>query len=194
MKVIYAGIPAFCNKCWKIGHAHWECKEKNKTNWLEFVVDLYLNDDVTEDMLGSWVDAIYKFHPSLGGIPKNGTTAQFVGPHKDLRQHLKSLQTTQSQPTEGSDLRTLLSNLQANKHPPGASTPTSQARQQNQNRGRGRGNDHNRGQGRGKNQGQRGQGRDQANATNNRGRGNTRGGNNRNQLIAGLVQLLNSNK
>ncbi len=151
-------------------------------------MDLYLNDDVTEDMLGSWLDAIYKYHPSLGGIPKNGTTAQFVGPHKDLRQHLRSLQQTKqaSDPqSETNDLRSLLSNSQANKQQPPEAT-----RGAKQNRGRGRGNDSNKGKGRGGFQAQgQGRGRGQAN---NRGRNNNRGGNNnnRNQLIAGLVKLL----
>ncbi len=119
VKVTYPGIPAFCNKCWKLGHAQWECKEKNKTNWLEFVCDLYLNDDVTEAMLGSWTTSLYKFHPSLGGVPKNGTTSQFVGPHKDLRQQLKAneAQASASDPAKTSDtpvnndLRTLLESI-----------------------------------------------------------------------------------
>jgi hypothetical protein len=176
VKIIYSGIPAFCNNCWKIGHAHWECKETHKTNWLEFVGDLYINNDVTEEMLGSWVTSLYKYHPSLGGVPKNGTTAEFVGPHKDLRHLLTQKQAeAQSQPpsspnTNTNDLRALLTNLRGQ--------PSQRGQRGTQGQGRGCGQNTNTNKNKAKNNTQRG-----------RGRG--RGGNN--QLIAGLVQLLNTN-
>ncbi len=61
VKVTYPGIPALCNKCWKIGHSYWECADKTKTNWLELVGDFYIKDGVTDEMLSSWVQALYIF-------------------------------------------------------------------------------------------------------------------------------------
>jgi hypothetical protein len=174
VKIVYAGIPAFCNKCWKLGHAHWECKEPNKTNWLEFVADLYINDNVTEEMLGSWVPSLYKYHPSLGGVPKNGTTAEFVGKNKDLRHLLTEKKqpqndqnTAQSNQQNNQDLRALLEDL----------------RNQISNRGRGP-QETNRGRGRGSTDRGRGRGKD-------RGRGRGRGRGQNTELLAGLAKLLN---
>jgi hypothetical protein len=69
VKVTYPGIPILCNRCWKLGHGHWECKEPNKTNWLELVADFYGNEKVTDEMLGSWLDALYKYHPLIRDPP-----------------------------------------------------------------------------------------------------------------------------
>jgi hypothetical protein len=72
VRLTYPGIPAFCNRCWRIGHSHWDC-QRNKCNWLEFVEDFYNNREVTDDMLGSWVDAVKKYLPSQGGTRKEKT-------------------------------------------------------------------------------------------------------------------------
>ncbi len=69
VKLTYPGIPAFCNNCWRIGHTHWDCK-RNKANWLEFVEDFFNNRDVSDDMLGSWVESVKKYLPSQGGVRK----------------------------------------------------------------------------------------------------------------------------
>ncbi len=63
VKLTYPGIPNLCSKCWKLGHCHWECKDQWKSNWLELVLDFYIDDRVTDDMLGSWVDSLYLYHP-----------------------------------------------------------------------------------------------------------------------------------
>ncbi len=66
----YPGIPALCNRCWRIGHAQFECKQAHKTNWLELVADFYGDEEhVSEEMLGSWTEALYKYHPSLATEP-----------------------------------------------------------------------------------------------------------------------------
>jgi hypothetical protein len=72
VKLTYPGIPAFCNRCWRIGHAHWDC-QRNKSNWLEFVEDFYNNREVTDEMLGSWVEAVKKYLPTQGGSRKQKT-------------------------------------------------------------------------------------------------------------------------
>ncbi len=72
VKLTYPGIPAFCNQCWRIGHTHWDC-QRGKSNWLEFVEDFYNNREVTDDMLGTWVDAVKKYLPSQGGARKQKT-------------------------------------------------------------------------------------------------------------------------
>ncbi len=140
-----------------------------------------MNDDVTEEMLGSWTASLYKFHPSLGGVPKNGTTSQFVGPHKDLRVKLSANQPpTQPTAPETNDLRSLLTNI---RDQAAANLPATQ--------GLGRGTA-NRGRG-----SKRGRGSNSGRGSNG-GRGNNQGGNRggrgndakRNQIITSLVKLL----
>jgi hypothetical protein len=70
IRVSYPGIPALCNRCWRLGHAQFECKQPHKTNWLELVADFYGDEKhVSEDMLGTWTDALYKYHPTLASEP-----------------------------------------------------------------------------------------------------------------------------
>jgi hypothetical protein len=90
IRVSYPGIPALCSHCWRIGHARFECKQKHKTNWLELVADFYGDEEhVTEEMLGSWTDALYKYHPTLASAPNTTKyrTKLFVSqePKKDIR-------------------------------------------------------------------------------------------------------------
>ncbi len=65
VKIAYPGIPLLCYKCWKLGHGHWECPDEYKTNWLELVADFFADERVSEEMLGSWIDLLYKFHPAF---------------------------------------------------------------------------------------------------------------------------------
>jgi hypothetical protein len=92
IKVSYPGIPALCSRCWRIGHAQFECKQPHKTNWLELVADFYGDEHhVTEEMLGTWTDALYKYHPSLASDPvAKNRTRLFVSQEKtkDLRSKL----------------------------------------------------------------------------------------------------------
>jgi hypothetical protein len=108
IRVSYPGIPALCSRCWRIGHAQFECKQKHKTNRLELVADFYRDEvHVTEEMLGSWTDALYKYHSTLASAPTTTKyrTKLFVSQEKtkdicyqipkdttdvdDLRQQLK---------------------------------------------------------------------------------------------------------
>ncbi len=113
IKLTYPGIPAFCKRCWKLGHAHFECEDKFKTNWLEYVGDLYLKEKVTQAMLGSWVDALYKYHPTLKLTPIN--KEQPAIQKEDLRNTLPN-----NEP-EKDDLRL---KLQAGRNPPASQTDT----------------------------------------------------------------------
>ncbi len=93
VKVTYPGIPILCNRCWKLGHGHWECKDPNKTNWLELVADFYGNENVTDDMLGTWVDALCKYHPLIRDQPNaNDLRANLPNQNlhpTDLRRHIE---------------------------------------------------------------------------------------------------------
>ncbi len=105
IRLSYPGIPTLCSRCWKIGHTHYECKQKHKTNWLELVCDFYIDDNVTESMLGSWVEALYKYHPSLTSDPeKKYPSKLFVSQEKtrDLRYKIPN------EPAKKDDLRELL--------------------------------------------------------------------------------------
>ncbi len=93
VKVTYPGIPILCNRCWKLGHGHWECKDPNKTNWLELVADFYGNQRVTDEMLGTWVDALCKYHPLIRDQPNTNdarATQSTQGLHPtDLRRQIE---------------------------------------------------------------------------------------------------------
>ncbi len=99
VKLSYPGIPAFCTHCWRIGHAPWDC-ERPRANWLEYVSDFHDNPDVTEDMLGSWVDALKKYYPPCGGARKQKTDLR-PKKNEDLREHLDQKKQKPSQPSRG---------------------------------------------------------------------------------------------
>jgi len=83
IKFHYPGIKTLCLRCYRSGHPKWECQRKYKTNWLEYVFKFQQSDEVTEDMLGSWMDTLREFHPEFQDkIPPFSTQ------HKDLRRNL----------------------------------------------------------------------------------------------------------
>jgi hypothetical protein len=82
VRLTYPGIPAFCSKCWEIGHAFRDCT-KNKTNWLEYVADFYAKDEVTDEMLGSWIESLEKYHPHCGGKKKQKSNPQTLQKKRD---------------------------------------------------------------------------------------------------------------
>jgi len=83
IKFHYPGIKTLCLRCYRPGHPKWECQRKYKTNWLEYVMKFFQSDEVTEDMLGSWVDTLKEFHPEFQAI-----IPPFSKQHKDLRRNL----------------------------------------------------------------------------------------------------------
>jgi hypothetical protein len=97
VRLSYPGIPAFCSKCWQIGHTFRDCT-KIKTNWLEYVADFYAKEEVSDDMLGSWIESLEKYHPLCGGKKKQKTNLQNTqkrrestqeeDPNQDLRSFL----------------------------------------------------------------------------------------------------------
>jgi len=83
IKFYYPGISTLCLRCYKSGHAKWDCQQQFKTNWLEYVLKFYKADVVSDEMLGSWVDTLKAYHPEFQQVKPIWSTK-----NKDLRQNL----------------------------------------------------------------------------------------------------------
>jgi len=83
IKFYYPGIKTLCLRCYESGHPKWECPQVEKTNWLEYVYQFYQLEEVSDDMLGGWVDLLKQYHPELQPVKP------IFGKHnKDLRKNL----------------------------------------------------------------------------------------------------------
>jgi len=83
IKFYYPGIKPLCIRCYTSGHNKWECNKKDKTNWLDFVIKFYKSEEVSDDMLGSWVETLKTYHPEL-----NKKKPIWGNKNEDLRDNL----------------------------------------------------------------------------------------------------------
>jgi len=102
--VYYSGIPKQCKNCLDIGHIAPDCKLK-KADWLCYVARFLKTGKFTEQMIGTWLEALQKHHPDFNrkdpndlrqqldltrqGVPKNDLRRQ-IGPSssRDLRTYV----------------------------------------------------------------------------------------------------------
>jgi len=149
IKFYYPGIKTLCLKCYHSGHPKWECTAAFKTNWLEYVFKFFQSDDVSNDMLGSWVNTLAEFHPEFQKIKplwskQNPDIRDNLNEKRKLEQELGPSQSTQAsrgQKTRGRPVR-------GRGHFRGKSS--SQATNYSQDSNTGRGTYRGRGRGRGR--------------------------------------------
>jgi len=89
IKFYYPGVKILCLRCFKSGHPKWECKQEYKTNWLEYVFKFYKSDEVSDEMLGSWIDTLEQYHPEF-----QEQKPLWSQKNKDLRDNLKERRET----------------------------------------------------------------------------------------------------
>lgn len=76
VQISYPGMPKQCNRCYLVGHLRRECCNKRK-DWIAYVTDLISNNDaITEEMVGSWKNAINRWKNSNANAEASGSTTQ----------------------------------------------------------------------------------------------------------------------
>ncbi len=59
-QVNYPGIPRMRNHFYIVGHLRRDCNNKKK-DWIEFIIGLIEEEDISIDMVGSWKAAINRW-------------------------------------------------------------------------------------------------------------------------------------
>jgi len=60
--VSYPGQPKLCRNCLCQGHVVKDCLEQNKTDFLDYVARLLKSGLFKEELFGSWIDSLKKYH------------------------------------------------------------------------------------------------------------------------------------
>lgn len=60
--VTYPGQPKLCRTCLCQGHIAKDCPDQSKTDFLDYVARLLKSGLFKEELFGSWIDSLKKFH------------------------------------------------------------------------------------------------------------------------------------
>jgi len=109
VNVSYPGQPKLCRNCLCQGHIAKECSDKDKADFLDYVARILKSGLFKEDLFGSWIDTLKKFHPDYNR-PNPQDLRQVMSynqrglPRQDLRRNIGY--------SSHSDLRTRIGNQQ----------------------------------------------------------------------------------
>jgi len=61
VSVEYPGIEKVCNRCYTPGHMRRECGNSPR-EWIKFVIDFIKEENIPSELIGSWENAIERYH------------------------------------------------------------------------------------------------------------------------------------
>jgi len=109
VNITYPGQPKLCRNCLCQGHIAKECPDQEKADFLDYVARLLKSGLFREELFGSWIDTLKKFHqdynrPNPQDLRQVMVFNQRGLPRQDLRRNIGY--------STGADLRTRIGHNQ----------------------------------------------------------------------------------